>query len=187
MTVLGNTVEASQLPDQRTVPATAIPEDEMRTVPARTLPEDDKANRVLGWYSAETNKKLEHWLEEYTSISTFTDPIAARDRLVAANKVLLSVVLFDNIYYLIYGSQICLLQAANVGGATVESLKHYYDTAAQQFPYAYTNFTYEQYLAFFKTRELLVINEDGGVQITPIGRDFLVYLVEMSRSMSKPY
>ena len=80
---------------------------------------------------------------------------------------------------LIFGSQIELLQALNVQASPVEVefLFSFYEAAKKEYPEAYANNTFENYINFIKSFGLINM-ENGKYFITVLGRGFLTYLAE---------
>jgi len=94
---------------------------------------------------------------------------------------------FERTYFSIWGSQLAILQFLNpLGeiGATVESLKPYYDLAKGQAPELYENYSFEQWLTFMENHRL-VGRKESKVAITLVGREFLKYLVNQGFSLYK--
>ena len=86
---------------------------------------------------------------------------------------------FERTHRIIWGSQMRALQVLNsVTTANVDFLKSYYDTAANEYPSLYEEYSYDGWLRFLEGQALL-IRKDDVVEITMEGREFLKYLVEM--------
>ena len=79
---------------------------------------------------------------------------------------------FEQIYNSIYGSQILLLEDINskYNGEEQEILRKYYDLYLNRLIGVPANYTYENYLKYLSTYELITINNNM-VQITQRGRD----------------
>ena len=89
---------------------------------------------------------------------------------------------------MIYGSQIRLLQKLNYSSENKENVKYFYDNAATYFPAAYENYTYENYLDFLVSCDLIIYNRETNIiSITEVGKDFLRYLVESNSNIDKLY
>lgn len=93
--------------------------------------------------------------------------------------------LFLNVYRIIWGSQINLLDHLNTqDGQSREALRIFYDLGASQYPDVYKNYSYDQWLGFLKDQVLL--REDNGMlRITVRGREFLLYLTRSGLSRNK--
>jgi hypothetical protein len=97
---------------------------------------------------------------------------------------------FEYIYSSIWGSQINLLKYLNSRapyGDTVESIKSiFYETATSLYPEVYNNYSFEAYIHFLISRTLIV-QSDNIFNITNLGRDFLIYLIQTGKSESRAY
>ena len=97
---------------------------------------------------------------------------------------------FENINASIYGSQINLLKYLNSrvpDGETAENIKSYfYDSAAILYPNLYNHYPFEAYL-YFLTSRTLIIGTGNIYNITNLGRDFLIYLVQTGKSEARAY
>ncbi len=93
--------------------------------------------------------------------------------------------LFLNLYRIIYGSQINLLDHLNTqNGQSREALQIFYNLGASQYPDIYKNYSYDQWLGFLKDQVLL--REDQGMfRVTVRGREFLLYLARSGLSRNK--
>ncbi len=93
--------------------------------------------------------------------------------------------LFLNIYRIIWGSQINLLDYLNTqNGQSREALKIFYDIGTSQYPDVYENYSYDQWLGYLKDQVLL--REDNAMfRITVRGREFLLYLTRSGLSRNK--
>lgn len=93
---------------------------------------------------------------------------------------------FEEVYRLIWGSQLSLLHYLNtrVDGDPVEAVRPFYTLAASQYPDAYNGYSFEAWLGFL--RDQVLVREDAGrLRITVRGREFLTYLTRMGRSLNK--
>ena len=107
-------------------------------------------------------------------------------RAVAVNRVMRG---HEIVYRLILGSQIELLLAANAAPQPNMVRAHQiYDSAKSAFPVVYANFSFEAWLHYL-LNNVLVQHEQLGVEqilrITPLGQDFLHYLVDNNLTSRK--
>ena len=105
-------------------------------------------------------------------------------RLLAANSIIQA---FEQTYSAIWGSQIGVLQFLNSGGPDgVQSalLQPWYDQAAARHSDVFTNYTFDQWLGFLETQQL-ILRKETAVLITLEGREFLKYLVHQGYSLYK--
>jgi hypothetical protein len=95
---------------------------------------------------------------------------------------------FERIWFWIWGSQLKTLNALNSikpNGLPVEGLEEFYNGGKSMNPELYTNYGFEQWLAFLKTWAL--VREDAGkITITVAGEEFLKFLVQTGLTTNKP-
>lgn len=118
-------------------------------------------------------------------LETNGDTVKVLIKHLASTKALLE---FEQIHNLIFGSQIYLLKKLNevIGQgmnketviAHFESVKNYHEELK--------NWSFEQYMAFLKTRSLVIMDQDN-YHITVFGVDYLVWIVTNGRSENKAY
>ena len=91
---------------------------------------------------------------------------------------------FEKIEAGIWGSQIQLLQSLNTApaGITREWIKeNFFDVAQKQFPAWYSSYSFDQYLGFLSSFNLIAAGPM--VAITEHGREYLVWRVRLGKSM----
>lgn len=83
---------------------------------------------------------------------------------------------FEQVYRIIWGSQLSLIQYINTSpGQPTEAVRAFYNIAASTYPAWYQGYSFERWLGFVKDQ--LLLREDRGlVNITVRGREFLLYL-----------
>jgi len=94
---------------------------------------------------------------------------------------------FDRLYYLIYRSQIAVLQLLNTLGGTgvdIEALRPFYAQGAANNPDLYRGYAFEGWLDFMRTT-LIVVVTGNQVAISMEGREFLKYMVNQGYSLIK--
>jgi hypothetical protein len=99
------------------------------------------------------------------------------------------VLIFNDIYYLIFGSQLLLLQELNPhapDGVPENDARKLYDAVAAKYSEFYSGYSFDHWLGYLENRNL-VRRTSGRVALTVLGREFLKYLVEVGRLMSKPF
>jgi hypothetical protein len=93
-------------------------------------------------------------------------------------------------YRVIVGSQLTLLvQANSATPPTMSQARQAYEAAKAAYPDAYRTFTFESWIHWPVNAGLLRIDTGGPEQllrITPVGQDFLHYLVDNSLTSPKP-
>lgn len=120
---------------------------------------------------------------------SIADPQNREDALIRALAATQLARAFDLTYYLIYGSQIVLLQRLNpLGelGCDEGCMRPLYDAAAAQYPNVYKEYDFGKWINFLASMNLIT-TRPGHVQITPFGREFLRYLTEVGRPLDKNF
>lgn len=85
-----------------------------------------------------------------------------REMLTELAGLVLMAIEFENLYTLIFGSQILLLQDLNsafLTGRPLERAKSFYENAVKTFPPVYQNYSFDQWLTFLVNNGLL--NREG--------------------------
>lgn len=137
-------------------------------------------NRLLVEQEASIVKDLEH--------RNIVDP-AERQRILLRFLAAFQVVaIFEQIYRLIYGSQLRALHALNERepqGVPLKFLERYYEFGAIDAPEVYAAYPFDRWFGFLEGRTL-VLQREGMAHITVLGREFLKYLVDAGYSLDKP-
>lgn len=80
-------------------------------------------------------------------------------------------------YRVIFGSQIALLKFLNTSASgTRAELSKFYEHAKTQFPQVYETYSFEQYLHFLLTQELMMTEDHQRYSITFAGQEFLKWI-----------
>lgn len=88
-------------------------------------------------------------------------------------------------YNRIFGSQIeGLKQLDQLGGATVDQARAFFEPYAKQYPNVYENYGFDGWLSFM-LKAGLVAREGDRLTATPAGHDFLVYMREVRLTEAK--
>jgi len=94
---------------------------------------------------------------------------------------------FELIYDSIYGSQLRLLQDLNATGTKdLGIFQHYYDQGKAQHPDTFKNITLNNYSQFIYNWNLVINDQNNGVQITTLGIDFLKFIVDAGKNIYLP-
>jgi hypothetical protein len=93
---------------------------------------------------------------------------------------------FERIFNLIFGSQILALRRLNERNhVTIDEAKEYFEVVTAPFSDFYKNYGFEGWLGFLIGNGLVA--RDGNlIQITDLGRDFLLYLTSRRLAENKP-
>jgi len=133
-------------------------------------------------------KKIESINVDINKLFPDEDKNKINKQLVHALASAILLLTAEKIYRTIFGSQIKLLKYLNVCGPQQKNtLISFYDTAKSESPAVYSNYTYDQYLQFLSSFNLIVVNEDANYCITEEGKAFLEWIVTMSVSENKPH
>jgi hypothetical protein len=89
---------------------------------------------------------------------------------------------YDILWAQIYRSQLLMLQELNLNVLPLDKAQAFYDTAKQQYPNEYANYSFDQWLGFMLKQTML--NQQGTqIGITERGRDFLKFIIHLGRSI----
>lgn len=94
--------------------------------------------------------------------------------------------IFEQIYRLIFGSQLNALDFLNTQPTAQprEAVRIFYTLAASQYPEYYRSYSFEDWLGFMK--QSILVREDAGLlHITVMGREFLTHLTKAGLSRNK--
>ena len=146
--------------------------------PQETSERRQAFNELMREFDSVTFRLEENAIMEDLEQQSLTEPemIEVLTRHLAGTQIEL---IFNEIHYYIWGSQVELLQHLNSSlGCPAEELKVFYHLAASRSPNP-TEFissrTFEQYLQFL-TSYNLITELEGFYHISQTGRDFLVFL-----------
>lgn len=141
--------------------------------------------QALGLFRPETVEFFRDAVYSETEIKKLITDKEKVDHLIDYSIVLYIIKHYESIYNSIFGSQILMLQQLNtLVSEDKESLRRYYSYAQKLNPKFYDGYSYEQYLEFLFTFNLIT-DEKGEIKITILGVDFLKYLTETNKSTEK--
>jgi len=115
-------------------------------------------------------------------------PVTNRLKLVLRDLARSNIVLhFERVNGLIWGSQVRILQDLNAvpEGVELESMRTFFDSAGIPTDVMET-YPFEQYIGFLESSEL-ILRDGTRLRITDLGRAFLTFLVETSRTAERPF
>jgi len=91
---------------------------------------------------------------------------------------------FSEIYRIIFGSQLSLLDYLNTQHPQpIEALRPFYNSVASVYPF-YKEYSFEQWLGYLKS-QLLIRDDSGSISITVKGREFLAFLTQLGLTRNK--
>jgi hypothetical protein len=142
-------------------------------------------DRAIGLFRPETIDMFVNAVEEETELTQLNTNEEKLERLKNYSTIIYIMRHFDSIYTSIFGSQIRILERLNtLRPENRDSLNFYYENARNFNPKFYENYTYENYLNFLFSYNL-IREDDGIIQITILGVDFLKYLTESNKDVNK--
>ena len=121
---------------------------------------------------------------EEKGLETEGDTISVLIKHLAATQILVE---FEQIYNLIFGSQIWLLKKLNevVGqGISEEAIQSHFDNVHEIYKDELGEWSLDQYLEFLIGRSL-ILYRDGSYHITNLGVEFLTWMARNGRSENK--
>jgi hypothetical protein len=90
----------------------------------------------------------------------------------------------DLTWAIIFKSQLLMLTELNRSNFPVSNAKVYYDKAAVDYPNLYPKYSFEQWLNYLMSEQLLIRHPSDMLEITHKGRDFLKYLAHWGRDIN---
>lgn len=157
----------------------------------RVQPEKGTKNEVLekglGIFSNHTLEKVSNKVDEESKVNALESPKDKIEILHKYSQALYLILTFERLYNSIYGSQLDILERTNTHTENKETLKRFYVSAIKTYPEFYSNYTYDQYLEFLISQDLIIFNEEGNCSITWLGRDFLKFIIDTGKSLNKFY
>jgi hypothetical protein len=130
--------------------------------------------KVMGELEAELHKQLQ--LFDADKRLDLTVHYLAQSRLEQ---------LFEWIYGQIFGSQIATLRSLVAAACTLADVITYFDNVKSSEGARYQNVSFDQWSAFLRNQQLIRVVGDR-VEITDVGRDFLLFLSARGRPENKP-
>lgn len=115
---------------------------------------------------------------------TPTDEILIK--YLAATQIALQ---FEITYNLIFGSQLTLIKELNAikpEGLPKEDIEEYVASVFKQFPNAFKDWKYENYLSFLFSHVLILITDENKIHITKRGVEFLAWIVRNGKREDNP-
>jgi hypothetical protein len=146
---------------------------------------------TIGAATATQFKKVDEFYQTYSSrmvsetevlVRAESDqypPGADREKyLVRVTALFVTIIIFEKVWFTIYGSQLKALQQLNLQMLTYDEMRRYYDEAAKAHPEIYKDSSFELWLGYLKIWLLILEHDPTHLEITVRGQDFLRYLLE---------
>ena len=144
-------------------------------------------DRAVGLFRPETIETFREEVAKETEVAKLKTSNEKIERLTNYGSLLYIMRHFDILYNNIFGSQIRILEYVNSHSQiTPESVKFVYENAKKNHPKFYENYSYDEYLNFLFAYNLIRV-DDGILNITILGLDFLKYLTESNKDVNKFY
>jgi hypothetical protein len=116
-----------------------------------------------------------------------TNPSDQIEGLVYAVASLNVQLTHERHFYVIYGSQLRLMEQMIGGGVSTDVTRKLYEEAKAAFSEAYRNYTFEQWIGFLVGSGLVTVGQGGNYILTPYGRGLLKYIVDRQLPTNKPF
>ncbi|HJU20379.1 MAG TPA: hypothetical protein VJ770_28320 [Stellaceae bacterium] len=124
-------------------------------------------------------------LEKLSLLNNKDETIDILIQHLAIQQLLYAV---ERTYRIIFGSQIAILNHLNVNDPTTERIiQVFYEEAETKFPKAYENYSFDAYLSFLINSNLLIKTNNVTYMITPLGKEFLQWMVAQGIPDVKPF
>lgn len=147
---------------------------------------NDSIEKALGFFNEDTLNFFKEFINRETQLESIISSEDKVSTLYRYSQILYLFIHFNRAYNQIFGSQLSLLHAlCGSPNETKDSLKIFYTNAKSQNPKFFDHYSYEQYLEFLVTNHLIKVVNANTIQITPIGRDFLKFIIETGLSADK--
>jgi hypothetical protein len=145
-------------------------------------------DKAINQFSSETMELFATSVKKETNLDSLRTPEERQEILFKYSQVIYLIMHFNKIYNSIYGSQLNLLHRLNSSMfENKDTLNGFYDYAKKSFPKFYEGYSYDNYLDYLFSFNLIVLENDNSIKITVLGRDFLKYIIETGLSIDKQY
>jgi hypothetical protein len=175
-------LEASVSPQQTAIESTA------RSAKAATNTFDDFQQAMNQFRFPTAARKVEEFKRQVDLESISREQLIT---MVTDSAAMIMVAIdFENIYNLIFGSQLTLLSDLNTvfaAGRPIARARAFYDRAAAESSEIYESFPFEQWCGFLRQSRLITLEQGGIIKITEEGRDFLRYIVQVGKPAMKSF
>ena len=115
--------------------------------------------------------------DELIKLSLINDKDEAIDVLVQHLAVSQLFHAAERLYRLIFGSQISILRYLNLYGASdIAAIQKFYEMAKIKYPELYEKYSFDAYLTFLRSSELITTTDNYSYAITLLGKDFLQWM-----------
>jgi len=132
---------------------------------------DSKSTNLIKAFDSALKREMESLIYTDLKDEGFTDKNKTTDVLVQHLAAVQLQLKFELIHQIIWGSQVKLLNFLNSSPTPIDKngLFPFYQSASVQYPDAYNNYPFENYLNYLEQSELVVVN-NSQYQISEFGR-----------------
>ncbi|MGA2049157.1 MAG: hypothetical protein ABSG96_15775 [Terracidiphilus sp.] len=114
---------------------------------------------------------------------TALEPIDREQTYLKIISIGLVAVIYDQIWWHIFRSQLLAMLELNRNGGLLplDGMRTFYEKAEQEYPENYKDDTFERWLSYLQSNDLMLKHPSNMVEITVKGKDFLKYLLHCGR------
>ncbi len=144
-------------------------------------------DNVLSMFNKSTIDEQNEFITQALNLNSISEVDEKVKILKKYSILLILAVKFNWLYTRIFGSQIKILIFLNsVKDADIKRIKDFYIEAQNKFPETYKTYSFDEYLMFLKSNQLLTVAENNLVSITDYGKDFISYIVNGKFNLDLP-
>jgi hypothetical protein len=148
-------------------------------VPNNPTPNFDATDFLKNSYVSEMAAEIEQNVRTAARVNSPNSPEEFYIQLITRG---LPGYIYDVLWAYIFKSQIsALCSLVATGPVLPKDMKHFYDTAAMEYPDMYANYSFDRWLEFMRSNLVILWHPDGRIGSTQRGRDFLKYLAHSGR------
>ena len=155
-----------------------------KTQTQKSEEEEEALDEFMESYDNPLLTEQESRIEEELSQVGLEEPEDARSALVRELAATQISLFFERVQSNIFRSQLNMLTYLNSlpeSSSTTEDIRQFFDQAKEEHPDFYSNYSFEQWLEFMKSRELVQVEEDS-IVITVKGHEFLKWRIETGQT-----
>ena len=170
----------------------SVGKEGLKTESIQTVEIEEKRKQaveeLMKFGDSNVTNELENFIRQdlvNRGLATDSDTVKVLIRHLAATQLALD---FEQIYNIIFGSQIFLLRQLNEAagvGLDHDAIKSHFEHVQGLFSEQLNSWTLEQYLSFLFGRTLITI-KDNNYHLTIKGVDFLIWITKTARSENQP-
>ncbi|MFH1861833.1 MAG: hypothetical protein ABH878_03380 [bacterium] len=150
-------------------------------------PSMSKTNELLKVFDNTLLIQRETEIREFLNNAKLTNNCEREQVLIRYLAAFTVTMIFEKVYYVIFGSQLSVLMELNSAGEKgikKEFLFTLFEKAQANYPELYTENTVDRWLGFLESFSL-ISQEDDNIMITIQGREFLTYIIRQGYRLDK--